>query len=177
MFPVSPASSLLPPSLSPSLPPSLPPRRQVRAKYSEDGVWYDATLQGEKDGLFWVVYDEFGNSEGLSLGQIELKNAPRGCPGNAIDPLHADDVLWYVPLHSPAYGAWRPSLGCACVWCPPPHLSHTARLSFTPGSKLTDEELLERLLETEKDGAVASGKDYATRPSGYKRMLSMKMDR
>jgi hypothetical protein len=46
-----------------------------------------------------------------------------------------------------------------------------------PCSKLSDEELLERLLATEKDGAVASGKDYAQRPSGYKRMLSMKLDR
>ena len=48
---------------------------------------------------------------------------------------------------------------------------------FVRCSKLSDEELLERLTQTEREAAVASGKDYAQRPSGYKRMLTMKMDR
>ena len=70
---------------------------QVRGKFSEDGVWYDAVIDSVTPaGKFVVVYEGFGNSEELSLGHIELKNAPRGCPGNTIDPPHADDILWYV---------------------------------------------------------------------------------
>ncbi len=69
---------------------------QVRAKFSEDGVWYDAVITKEVDGRFLVVYEGFGNSEVLSLGHLELKSAPRGCPGSAEDPLHADDILWSV---------------------------------------------------------------------------------
>jgi hypothetical protein len=51
---------------------------------------------------------------------------------------------------------------------PPPFLLH---------SKLSDEELLEKLLSTEREGAVASGKDYSQRPLGYKRMLSVQAGR
>jgi hypothetical protein len=69
---------------------------QVRAKFSEDGVWYDAAIDAEEDGKFWVVYEAYGNSEALSLGAIELKDAPRGCPGNPLDSPHPDDELWCV---------------------------------------------------------------------------------
>ncbi len=70
----------------------------VRGKYSEDGVWYDAVIDGEEGGKIWVTYPEFGNSECLSLGCIEVKNAPRGCPGNKYDDPHPDEIIWYGAL-------------------------------------------------------------------------------
>ena len=140
---------------------------QVRGKFSEDGVWYDAVIESITDGKYLVVYEGFGNSEELSLGHLELKNAPRGCPGNPLDPPHADDLLWYVLVGCDAPSACRVSRAWwLCMWC-----------RFVRCSKLSDEELLERLTQTEREAAVASGKDYAQRPSGYKRMLTMKMDR
>ena len=46
----------------------------VRARYSEDGKWYDARIEepGKKNGTYWVTYlpeDEYGNQE-----EVDLKN-------------------------------------------------------------------------------------------------------
>ncbi len=85
---------------------------QLRAKFSEDGVWYDATIQALEEDKFWVVYDEFGNTECLSLGQLELKNPPRGCPGNPLDPPLGDDLLWCVFERD--CGVLREPVACGC---------------------------------------------------------------
>ena len=63
-------------------------------KFTEDGVWYDAVVDGEENGKLWVTYTEFGNSELLSLGAVELKDAPPGAPGHKDTVRHPEDELW-----------------------------------------------------------------------------------
>ena len=75
-------------------------------------MWYDATIQALEEDKFWVVYDEFGNTECLSLGQLELKNPPRGCPGNPLDPPLGDDLLWCVFERD--CGVLREPVACGC---------------------------------------------------------------
>jgi len=52
------------------------PGTKVRAIFSEDDQWYDATLGDEvAEGVFSVTYDNYGNFEERPIGFIELKDA------------------------------------------------------------------------------------------------------
>lgn len=62
---------------------------RVRARFSEDGEWYDAKIlyaadpdeggKGRGENKWWVVYDGFSESDAelRHLGQIEIPDAPR----------------------------------------------------------------------------------------------------
>lgn len=118
---------------------------KVRAIFSEDHQWYDATLGDEvAEGEFEVVYDNYGNSEVRRLGFIELKDGPtagRGRGGGGDGGRGGGS----------SRGGGR------------------GRHSY--------EDIAKQVLERERSGALASGKDYAQRPASYKGSLSLKMDR
>lgn len=75
------------------------PGAKVRGKFSEDGVWYDAVVQGpgEYDKVV-VVYEGYGNIEEVTLGKVELVDPPPppGCPGHKDNPKDPEDELWCV---------------------------------------------------------------------------------
>jgi len=47
--------------------------KNVKAKYSRDGIWYDAVIlgPGTLDGFVTVRYTEYGNEEEVSLGAVK----------------------------------------------------------------------------------------------------------
>jgi len=58
------------------------PGLALRARYSEDGEWYDAVVQRVDGRRVVVVYPDFPGSKGESrgLGQVELRMDPRLAP-------------------------------------------------------------------------------------------------
>lgn len=65
----------------PDLAERIPVGTKVQAVYSEDGEWYDATIEAHSLNGYYVNYDEWGNREEVDPANVRLKEE------KTVDPL------------------------------------------------------------------------------------------
>ncbi|KAL3685329.1 hypothetical protein R1sor_003351 [Riccia sorocarpa] len=70
------------------VPGRLPVGTRVQAVWSEDGEWYNATIEAITANGYFVAYDEWGNKEEVDTGNIRVINSPEDN-----DQQSADDAL------------------------------------------------------------------------------------
>lgn len=184
---------------------------KVRAIYSDaenEPAWYDAVIDSidpDNDQKYWVTFPEYGNSECVDLGDMDMviihdhpssaQSAPkesmsnvsnhsrqydrrisrsrsRSEPGETRDRKRTDrsnsrggekDSKRSRNSRSRSRDNRRPQRSNS-------RSSSPRRESF-PGNNL-----LAKVLQSERDASAAVGKHYASRPATYKDSLSLKFD-
>ncbi|TDH73741.1 hypothetical protein CCR75_003647 [Bremia lactucae] len=167
----------------------LQPGTKVRAMYADEEnepAMYDAIIDSVEEGgqYFWVTFPAYGNSEKVSLGDIEY------VPSKSVLRSHS----WSRDRSRERYnqssdrrqrGSRRDrsrtrrqsssrSRSASRDRCKREQSSHgNERNKFTD---ITG-DLLQQVRERERRKAEAVGRDYASRPASYKGSLSLKLDR
>ena len=79
---------------------------KVQAQFSEDGVFYEAEIKSIKDGLYHVLYTEFGNEEDVGIAALKESANPAAVAAvSAPAPVAAAPVVeessgWGAPVRS-----------------------------------------------------------------------------
>ena len=143
----------------------LAPGARVRAIYGDEKnepAWYEAVVEGEpvesKDDAgakvlkYWVTFPEYGNSELVRLGDIEIDGPPP--PDEEEEEADARPVGKYAKKRKTAAAAGPPRSG----------------ESLLAGDRMAE------VIRKQRD-ASASANHYTRRPAGYKESLALKADR
>lgn len=143
----------------------LAPGARVRAIYGDEKnepAWYEAVVEGEpvesKDDAgakvlkYWVTFPEYGNSELVRLGDIEIDGPPP--PDDDEEEADARPVGKYAKKRKTAAAAGPPRSG----------------ESLLAGDRMAE------VIRKQRD-ASASANHYTRRPAGYKESLALKADR
>ncbi|GLE06579.1 hypothetical protein PINS_up015973 [Pythium insidiosum] len=188
----------------------LQPGTKVRALYSDEEnepAMYDAVIDSvEADHKYWVTFPEYGNSEKVDLGDIELdkkhvvrsvsrsRSASRGRRGRSRER-ERDRGRSRSRSRSRERRRSRRSRSRSRSRSRRHRRrsrshdrssrrrrsrSRSRSRSATPpagSSSGLAESLLDQVREQERRKAAAVGKDYAARPASYKGSLSLKLDR
>ena len=136
---------------------------EVRAIYSDadnEPAWYDAVVDGREEGGegFWVTFPEYGNSELVDLGDMELRQPPSEADLRSSSRSRSRDRLPRARDRSRSRdrGAGR-------------------RDREDDGAPISD--LMARVIQSSREASAAVGRHYAHRPVSYKGSLSLKQDR
>ncbi|KAE9078610.1 hypothetical protein PF001_g28020 [Phytophthora fragariae] len=144
----------------------LKPGTKVRAMYADEEnepAMYDAVITSVEEGSqFLVSFPAYGNSEKVSLGDIEFD---KGKQRRGRSPSHSRRR---DRSRSASRDRRRRNQSRSRS------RSHTR--SKTGGGDITG-DLLQQVRERERRKAEAVGRDYASRPASYKGSLSLKLDR
>ena len=71
----------------------------VEGQFTEDDVWYVATIDSITDGNYAVTYTEYGNKETIPRERIRVAAAAGGLKwkvGDVIEGQFTEDDVWYV---------------------------------------------------------------------------------
>ncbi|KAH9058576.1 hypothetical protein Ae201684P_005919 [Aphanomyces euteiches] len=128
---------------------------KVRALYADEEnapAMYDAVIDevDPTDQTYWVSFPEYGNTEKISLGDIEFDRPKKKSP----------DRRRHRRSPSPDRSSRRRS-----------------RSRDRKKESSLAEDLMAQVREKERRKAEAVGKDYAARPASYKGAMSLKQDR
>ena len=128
---------------------------EVRAIYSDadnEPAWYDAVVDGREDGGegFWVTFPEYGNSELVDLGDMELRQPPGDSEQRS---------------HSRSRSRERG------------RRDRDRSRSRDREDRGQVSDLMARVIQSSRDASAAVGRHYAHRPVSYKGSLSLKQDR
>jgi pre-mRNA-splicing factor 38B len=142
---------------------------QIRAIYSDeenDPAWYEAVIDSVEHGdegncnplhvKFWVSFPEYGNTELVSLGEVQLLESRDESRSRSHDPK-------------------RESRRRGRSWSRSRSRSRERRRRGD--SRDDPRRLYEKVLESERKASAAVGRDYGSRPASYKGSLSLKQDR
>jgi hypothetical protein len=113
---------------------------------------------------YWVTFTEYGNTSSVDLGDMELVHG-RFLPSPSP---HLMVIISEKRSDSSSPGRGRKAA------------SSSRSRSKSPGKKGHGEvpkDLLTQVLDKERQGSVAVGKHYASRPVSYKSSLSLQLDR
>lgn len=126
---------------------------KVRAIYSDEEnepAWYEAvidSIEEDSETRFWVTFPEYGNSECVDLGDMELLDKPKKERSNNKD-------------HKRERSRSRDS-----------------RNSKDRNTDSRSTDLMAKVIQSEREASLAVGRNYAQRPTSYKGSLSLKQDR
>jgi hypothetical protein len=113
---------------------------------------------------YWVTFTEYGNTCSVDLGDIELVHGrilpPPLSPSSNIPEKRSDSS-------SPGRGRKAASAS----------RSRSRSPAGKKGHGEVPKDLLTQVLDKERQGSVAVGKHYASRPVSYKSSLSLQLDR
>ncbi|CAK4668537.1 unnamed protein product [Aphanomyces euteiches] len=174
---------------------------KVRALYADEEnapAMYDAVIDevDPTDHTYWVSFPEYGNTEKISLGDIEFDRPKKKSPSPAIvvavidlhhetDPEIAQGTVPETALGIDAGIVVRrhqvdqaaadldPAIerSTSCLE------EHLVRQASSSRESSLAEDLMAQVREKERRKAEAVGKDYAARPASYKGAMSLKQDR
>jgi pre-mRNA-splicing factor 38B len=136
------------------------PGTKIKAIYSDEvnePAWYEAVIDSFEDETklkVWVTFPEYGNTECVDLGDIELGSSSSD-KANSNFP---DSKLDVKRSRSRSR-------------------SRNRRDRSQSRSKDPSESLLAKVLEDERAVALSTGKNYGSRPVSYKESLSLRADR
>eukprot|EP00603_Paraphysomonas_imperforata_P003477 CAMPEP_0114432632 /NCGR_PEP_ID=MMETSP0103-20121206/11257_1 /TAXON_ID=37642 ORGANISM="Paraphysomonas imperforata, Strain PA2" /NCGR_SAMPLE_ID=MMETSP0103 /ASSEMBLY_ACC=CAM_ASM_000201 /LENGTH=475 /DNA_ID=CAMNT_0001602317 /DNA_START=194 /DNA_END=1621 /DNA_ORIENTATION=- len=130
---------------------------KVRAIYQDEDnepAWYEGVIQSRdtQDGMpaslnkFWVKYTEYGNTESVDLGDMQLLEK--------VGTRERDRDTDRGRERERERGGER---------------------GRDDGENGGDQDFLAQVLQKQRDSSVAVGKNYASRPVSYKSSLSLKM--
>lgn len=134
---------------------------KVRAIYQDEDnepAWYEGVIQSRdtQDGMpaslnkFWVKYTEYGNTESVDLGDMQLLEKS----GDKDKDRDSDRGRDRERDRDRDRGSER---------------------GRDDGENGRDQDFLAQVLQKQRDSSVAVGKNYASRPVSYKSSLSLKM--
>jgi pre-mRNA-splicing factor 38B len=136
---------------------------KVRAIYSDEEnepAWYEAIIEAADENewnKFWIKFPEYGNSECVDLGDMELLSDETGSSKRSGDD--RDDSNRNRSSRSRSR-------------------DQRSRDKRSPSSGREDpENLMKKVLASSREASAAVGKNYGQRPASYKGSLSLKMDR
>lgn len=162
------------------------PGQKVKAIYSDDAnepAWYEAVIDSvdeEKDCKFWVTFPEYGNTEFVDLGDMELivdnskekrqnsrdrheRNSSRGRDrSNSRRNNKRDDSRDRKRRRSDSRDRKR---------------DRSRSNEREKDSSTSADNLWQKVLQSEREASAAVGRNYGQRPASYKGSLSLKMDR
>ena len=161
---------------------------KVRAIYSDEEnepAWYDAVIDSideEVENKFWVTFTDYGNSECVDLGDMDLlknnRDGHRKERSSSNDRSRDREKGKYSnrsrsrsrsrdrDRDSPRYRNKGDSR------------SRSRSTDRNVGRGVSSEkDLLERVLQSQREASQAKGKNYGQRPASYKGSLSLKVDR
>ncbi|KAI9909045.1 hypothetical protein PsorP6_014559 [Peronosclerospora sorghi] len=173
----------------------LQPGTKVRAMYADEEnepAMYDAVIDAVEEGhYFWVTFPAYGNTEKVSLGDIELGKTKARRPPRSSSRSRSRS-LKRNPHDRGTHRSRRPSTrrrshrdrsrsrGRHRSRSTSRSLSrdgHRRRPSRSASRGDITGDLLQQVRERERRKAEAVGRDYASRPASYKGSLSLKLDR
>lgn len=126
----------------------------IKAIYSDEEnepAWYDAVVDSIEEGRVWVTFPEYGNTECVDLGDIELVDK------------RMDDKRTESRDKRRSRSRERNK----------DTLHSAAGREESKGS----DALLQQVIQSEREEAAAKGRNYGSRPVSYKGALSLKLDR
>ncbi|TYZ50749.1 hypothetical protein PybrP1_012177 [[Pythium] brassicae (nom. inval.)] len=177
----------------------LKPGTKIRAMYADDDnepAMYEAVIdsvEGENHE-YWVTFPEYGNSEKVTLGDIEFERKPaagkssraRRSPSRSRErSRERRDDRKRAGASTSRRHVQRSRSRSRSRTRERSHRRRSRSRSRSPsprhrpkasGTALTD-DLLQQVREKERRKAEAVGRDYAARPASYKGSLSLKLDR
>nr|CCA22193.1 premRNAsplicing factor 38B putative [Albugo laibachii Nc14] len=174
----------------------LEPGVKIRAMYADEDnepAMYGAVIDAvNQDNTFWVTFPEYGNSEKVTLGDIEL-DAPKYRSSSVSRDRHHRKSRSTSPRnsrsrsirgrHSRRRKVSRSASRSASRSRKRPRRSdrrdrsYSRSLSQSENRSNLTEDLLQQVRKNERRKAEAVGRDYAARPASYKGSLSLKLDR
>jgi pre-mRNA-splicing factor 38B len=134
---------------------------KIKAIYSDEvnePAWYEAVIDSFEDETklkVWVTFPEYGNTECVDLGDIELGSSSSDKANNSKFPDTSRDVKRSRSRSR----------------------SRNRRDRSKSRSKDPSESLLAKVLEDERAVASSTGRNYGSRPVSYKESLSLRADR
>ncbi len=174
---------------------------KVKAIYSDEvnePAWYDAVIDSmdeENDLKYWVSFPEYGNSECVDLGDMDLipnQSCSNVLPANQTQEAGCKQNVERrkSPSRSPASREKEENCNRSSKRR---HFSRSRSRdnrrdrrsrsrSKTPprNAKISESfsgaDLLAKVLQSEREASAAVGKNYASRPATYKDSLSLKFD-
>eukprot|EP01038_Epipyxis_sp_PR26KG_P007977 gene7977-10817_t len=154
---------------------------KVRAIYSDaenEPAWYDAVIDykdNDNENKYWVTFPEYGNQECIDLGDMELIQKTKEKDDrrkNSRDRHHGrssrdrndrdDDRQRSKRGRSRSDSRKR---------------SRSKSENRDRGSRADQSNLLEKVLNSDRERSAAIGRNYGHRPTSYKGSLSLKLDR
>lgn len=156
---------------------------KVRAIYSDadnEPAWYEAVIDSKDEAgrnKFWVTFTEYGNSECVDLGDMELLEVPREKSDRNDDRRDRSgdrrDRSGDRRDRSRDRGDRRGRSG---------ERRSRSRSRDRPRrersrSREDDADLMEKVLRSSREASLAVGRNYGQRPASYKGSLSLKLDR
>lgn len=156
---------------------------KVRAIYSDEEnepAWYDAVIESrDNDGnipKYWVVFPEYGNQSLVDLGEMEISIGSKNSKGRDRD--RDRDRRRSRSRERDESGSSRSRSRSRD--------RHRRRLSRSRSrdrdrnrgrGEGSSDDLLAKVMQSERNNSAAVGKDYARRPASYKGSLALKQDR
>lgn len=155
---------------------------KVKAIYSDDKnepAWYDAIVEHrdeEQHEKYWVKFPEYGNSECVDLGELDLLNDVKS---NTFQPSDRKRSRSRSVSRSRSRERERGYRGRDSR---DRHDKRDRSRSSSRGKKMHEknskpDDLLARVIQSEREASAAVGRNYGARPTSYKSSLSMKLDR
>lgn len=178
------------------------PGAKVRAIYSDaenEPAWYEAVVESvddKEENKYWVKFPEYGNTEHLDLGEMELLDGdgPGGGKGGDAEPGEStrrgerdDDYRRSQSNDRDRGGRDRRDdrdQGSRRAGRESRSRSRDRGDDRRPvsssagGSRhASSDNLMEKVLQNEREASAAVGRNYGHRPASYKGSLSMQVDR
>ena len=149
---------------------------KVRAIYSDDEnepAWYDAVIESQENNgpipKYWVVFPEYGNRSLVDLGEMdEIQCESKSSKDKDRDRSRDRDRRRRSSRSRSRDRRRRRSRS---------HSRSHSRTRDRDKGKGSSDDLLAKVMQSDRNNSAAVGKDYARRPASYKGSLALKQDR
>ncbi len=178
------------------------PGAKVRAIYGDadnEPAWYEAVVDSRDEGQelkYWVTFPEYGNSEVVDLGDIEVPEQPKNGKGSEHRDRDDGENRRYAS-RSRSRSSYRRERNRSRSRDSRrrgdkdgsrdgydrrrddsrSRSPHRGRSGGQDRSATGADTLLQKVLQSERAASAAVGRNYGQRPASYKGSLSLKLDR
>ena len=145
---------------------------KVKAIYSDDKnepAWYEAVIDSkdeDTENKYWVTFPEYGNTEYIDLGDMELLDPPKSDRDRDRDDRRSDSRHRSRNNRSRSRSHDRSDRRRDSR--DRDRRSRSREREREQRDNRSSDNLLEKVLQSERDASLAIGRNYGHRPTSYK---------